>query len=55
MAAVTDCGCCAAIQTTKDATAFYTSKIEDLGKNLKDLESIVQGKSKNLRIIEDGK
>ncbi|MCJ1405379.1 subunit of tubulin prefoldin [Xylographa trunciseda] len=42
------------IQDTKDALQFYNSKIEDLGKNLKDLESIVQGKSNNLRFVEDG-
>ncbi|MCJ1395186.1 subunit of tubulin prefoldin [Xylographa bjoerkii] len=37
----------------KDALRFYGSKIEDLGKNLKDLESIVQSKSNNLRVVED--
>ncbi|MCJ1406959.1 subunit of tubulin prefoldin [Ptychographa xylographoides] len=36
-----------------DALAFYALKIEDLGKNLKDLESIVQGKANNLRMVED--
>ncbi len=29
--------------------------MEELGANLKDLESIVQGKSNNLRVVEDGK
>ena len=28
--------------------------MEELGANLKDLESIVQGKSNNLRVVEDG-
>ena len=42
-------------QSTKDATLFYSARIEDLSTNLKDLESIVQGKSKNLRVVEDGK
>ena len=28
--------------------------MEELGTNLKDLEAIVQGKSNNLRIVEDG-
>ncbi|MCJ1482041.1 subunit of tubulin prefoldin [Schaereria dolodes] len=42
-------------KTTKDATEFYKSKIEDLGENLKDLERIVQGKSGNLRVVEDGR
>lgn len=43
------------LQSTKDATKFYTAKVEELGANLKDLESIVQGKSNNLRVVEDGK
>lgn len=43
------------MQTTKDAVTFYNAKVEELGKNLKDLETIVQGKSNNLRVIEDGK
>jgi len=42
-------------QNTKDATKFYEAKVEELGTNLKDLESIVQGKSNNLRVVEDGK
>jgi len=40
-------------KSTKDATKFYENKVEELGANLKDLESIVQGKSNNLRVIED--
>jgi len=43
------------LQSTKDAAKFYTTKVEELGSNLKDLESIVQGKSNNLRVVEDGK
>jgi prefoldin alpha subunit len=43
------------LQSTKDATKFYESKVDELGMNLKDLESIVQGKSKNLGVVEDGK
>ena len=42
------------MQNTKDALKFYGSKVEELGKNLKDLESIVHGKSNNLRVVEDG-
>jgi len=42
-------------QNTKDATKFYEAKVEELGANLKDLESIVQGKSNNLRVVEDGR
>lgn len=33
---------------------FYNEKVEELGGNLKNLESIVQGKSNNLRVVEDG-
>ncbi|KAI9840140.1 MAG: subunit of tubulin prefoldin [Sclerophora amabilis] len=40
-------------KSTKDATTFYDAKVEELGANLKDLESIVQGKSGNLRAVED--
>lgn len=42
-------------QSTKDATKFYEAKVEELGTNLKDLEKIVQGKSNNLQVVEDGK
>ncbi|KAI9766094.1 MAG: subunit of tubulin prefoldin [Geoglossum simile] len=40
-------------KTTKDALQFYNGKIEELGTNLKDLESIIQGKSSNLRVVEE--
>ncbi|KAI9051233.1 hypothetical protein LZ554_005334 [Drepanopeziza brunnea f. sp. 'monogermtubi'] len=40
-------------KTTKDATKFYEAKVEELGGNLKGLEAIVQGKSKNLSVVED--
>jgi prefoldin alpha subunit len=42
-------------QSTKDATKFYEAKVKELEMNLKDLESIVQGKSNNLRVVEDGR
>ena len=42
-------------QSTKDASKFYEAKVEELGASLKDLEAIVQGKSNNLRVVEDGK
>lgn len=42
-------------QSTKDARAFYEDKVNGLGSNLKDLESIIQGKANNLRVVEDGK
>ncbi|KAL8965604.1 MAG: hypothetical protein Q9183_003766 [Haloplaca sp. 2 TL-2023] len=40
-------------QTPPAARKFYTSKVEDLGKSLKDLEGIVQGKQGNLNAVED--
>ena len=33
---------------------FYKGKQKDIGDNLKDLESILQGKANNLRVVEDG-
>lgn len=41
------------LQSTADAVSFYNEKVDELGANLKSLESIVQGKSNNLRVIED--
>ena len=40
-------------KTTGDAQKFYESKVEELGKNVKDLENIVNGKAKNLRMVEE--
>lgn len=40
-------------KTTDDAQTFYTGKIEELGKNIKDLENIVNGKANNLRVVEE--
>lgn len=40
-------------KTTQDAIKFYRKKVEDLSKNLNDLEKIIQGKSDNLRVVED--
>lgn len=36
-----------------DAQEFYAKKIEELGKNIKDLEGIVNGKANNLRVVEE--
>jgi len=41
-------------KTTEQAKKFYETKAEELGKNVKDLETIVQGKNQNLRMIEEG-
>ncbi|EEQ85004.1 hypothetical protein RJZ56_007196 [Blastomyces dermatitidis] len=40
-------------KTTSKAIAFYNAKVEELGTNLRELEKVVQGKSQNLRVIED--
>lgn len=40
-------------KTTDDAQKFYEVKIEELGKNIKDLESIVNDKANNLRVVEE--
>ena len=41
-------------QTPPAAREFYARKVEELGKNLLDLEKIVQGKQGNLGVVEDG-
>jgi len=42
------------LQTPPAAQDFYKRKVEELGKNLGDLEKIVQGKQGNLGVVEDG-
>ena len=41
-------------QTPPAAREFYSRKVEELGRNLQDLEKIVQGKQGNLNVVEDG-
>ena len=41
-------------QDTKSATEFYDAKVKELGANIQNLESIVQGKTNNLRVVEEG-
>ena len=41
-------------KSTADAIKFYNGKVDDLSKNLGDLEKVVQGKNENLRIVEEG-
>ena len=36
-----------------DAEEFYTRKVAQLEKNLKDLEGVIQGKGRNLAVVED--
>ena len=43
------------MQTTKDAIRFYHGKVDDLGKNLVELEKVIGSKSDNVRVVEDGK
>ncbi|TPX17412.1 uncharacterized protein E0L32_003055 [Thyridium curvatum] len=38
---------------TKSAATFYEEKIKELGGNVSDLEKIVQGKTQNLRVVEE--
>ncbi|TVY50428.1 putative prefoldin subunit 5 [Lachnellula cervina] len=40
-------------KSTKDATGFYETKVEELAGNLKALEKILQEKNDGLRMIED--
>ncbi|EEA20397.1 subunit of tubulin prefoldin [Talaromyces marneffei ATCC 18224] len=40
-------------KTTTKAIEFYNKKVKELEANITDLEKIVQGKSTNLKIIED--
>lgn len=43
------------VQDTKSATEFYDAKVKELGANIQNLEGIVQGKTNNLRVVEEGK
>ncbi|KAM7184689.1 putative prefoldin subunit 5 [Rhypophila sp. PSN 637] len=38
---------------TKSASDFYEEKVKDLAANIADLELIVQGKTNNLRVVEE--
>ena len=42
------------IKAPQAARDFYAAKVEELGKNLQDLEGIVQQKNGQLRVVEDG-
>ena len=41
-------------KTTEQATKFYQGKTEELGTNIKHLETIVNSKGQNLRLVEEG-
>ena len=36
-----------------EAITFYIGKVDDLAKNMGDIEKVVSGKSENLRLVED--
>ncbi|KAK4117241.1 Prefoldin alpha subunit [Canariomyces notabilis] len=38
---------------TKSATEFYEAKVKELAGNIQGLEAIVQGKTNNLRVVEE--
>ncbi|KAK4170167.1 Prefoldin [Cladorrhinum sp. PSN259] len=40
-------------KNTKDAAAFYEDKVKELATNIQGLEAIVQGKTQNLRLVEE--
>ncbi|KAF2746489.1 Prefoldin-domain-containing protein [Sporormia fimetaria CBS 119925] len=40
-------------KSTADATDFYERKVKDLGASLKDLESVINGKANNVRMVEE--
>ena len=42
------------VQTAEKAIVFYNDKVKGLDENLQELEKIVQGKSQQLRIVEEG-
>ena len=44
-----------AIQDIKSAAQFYENKVGEVGGSVKELEAIVQTKSNNLRVVEEGK
>ncbi|KAI0379689.1 Prefoldin alpha subunit [Hypomontagnella monticulosa] len=37
----------------KSAADFYENKVNEVGVNIKDLEAIVQGKTNNVRVVEE--
>lgn len=40
-------------KSPKQATEFYNDKVRDLEGSLKDLETVLNGKGQNLRVVED--
>ena len=46
--------CSHTAQDTKSATDFYEAKVKELAGNIQGLEGIVQAKTNNLRVVEEG-
>ena len=42
-------------KSPEDGIKFYKGKVDDLTKNLAEIEKAVGGKNENLRLIEDGR
>lgn len=42
-------------QNAKSAAEFYEAKTKELGTNIQGLEAIIQGKTNNLRVVEEGR
>lgn len=40
-------------KSVKEAEGFYRGKVGELGGSLKELEKILEGKSRNLRVVEE--
>lgn len=40
-------------KSTGDAQKFYSKKVDELEKSIKDLENVVNGKANNLRMVEE--
>lgn len=40
-------------KSTGDAVKFYEGKVEELSKNLSDIEGVVGGKTQSLKAVED--
>lgn len=40
-------------KSSQDAVAFYTAKVDGLGKSLAEIEKVVQQKGRNVRLVEE--
>lgn len=41
-------------KSPEDGITFYKGKVDDLTRNLAEIEKVVGGKNENLRVIEEG-